>query len=115
MEEHAEKRGVQIFADIARLITESLLAAGLAAEKARQLGLQAADHVRKNFGGEQVYVPKGLALVVSERDREIWRKFNGGNQHQLAKEYHLTERQIYNIVARVREEEFRRRQMGLFG
>lgn len=110
-----ETRGTQFFYDLARLVSEALEPSGIAPEQARQIGLQAAEHVRQAYGGQPIYVPKGLYLVVSERDREIWRKFDGNNYHQLAREYDLTLRQIYSIIARVREEDFQRRQMGLFG
>lgn len=109
-----EPRGAQFFYDLARLVAEALAAAGLSSEQARQIGLQAAEKVRDAYGGQPIYVPKGLHLLVSERDREIYRRFNGRNHHSLAKEHGLTVRQIYSIVARVREDEFQRRQMGLF-
>jgi Mor family transcriptional regulator len=104
-------RGTQFFYDLARLVGEALEAAAVAPEQARLIGLQAAEHVRQTYGGEPIYVPKGLYLMVSERDRAIYRAFDGGNHHRLAKEHSLTVRQIYSIVARVREEDFQRRQM----
>lgn len=115
MDKPNEPRGTQFFYDLARLVSEALTSSGADPEQARQIGLKASEHVRQTYGGEPIYVPKGLALVVTERDREIWRKYDGTNHHRLAKEYKLTTRQIYNIVARVREEDFQRRQMGLFG
>lgn len=114
MDTSNEPRGTQFFYDLARLVGEALTMAGSDPEQAREIGLQAAEHVRQTYGGEPIYVPKGLSMVVSERDREIWRKYDGTNHYRLAKEYCLTTRQIYNIVARVREEDFQRRQMGLF-
>ncbi|WP_027714917.1 Mor transcription activator family protein [Desulfuromonas sp. TF] len=113
--EESEKRGSQVLFDLARLVTEGQIEAGAEPEQARTIGLKAADQVRRTYGGEQVYIPKGLALALTERDYEIWRKFTGSNSFALAKEYGLTERQIYSILARVRDEEFRKRQMGLFG
>lgn len=110
----AEKRGTQFFFDLVRLTTEALVATGIDAEQARKAALQVAEQARETYGGEQLYIPKGLALVVSERDREIWRKYNGSNHFALAKEYNLTVRQIYSIIERVRAEEFHRRQLGLW-
>jgi Mor family transcriptional regulator len=114
MDNLAEKRGVQILMDIAQVVTDSLVADGLDAGKAREIGLAAADLVRQSYGGEQLYVPKGLALIIGPRDREIYGKFNGANCFALSKEYGVTERQIYNIIARIRAEEFRSKQCSLF-
>lgn len=112
MIDETEKRGTQLLFSIAELVADALT--DVDPEQARQVGLAAADAVRRHFGGEQVYIPKGLALAISERDREIWRKFNGRNHLELAKEYGLTARQIYSIIARVKEEEFQKRQGKLF-
>ncbi len=115
MTEKDETRGRQALLEIARVVTDTLTEAKIPAEQARELGLAAAEAVRSNYGGEQIYVPKGLALVLSSRDRQIWREFTGRNTLTLAKKYDLTERQVYSILSRVREEEFVARQRPLFG
>ena len=113
MEEFAEKRGVQALLDVAQVVTDALVADGLEAGRARELGLLAAEKLRDVYGGDQVYIPRGLALLLSKRDLEIYQKFNGSNHFALAKEHGLTERQVYNIIERVRREMFARQQPGL--
>lgn len=118
MEEHAEKRGIRFLLNIARINTEALVDRGIDQEQAREIGLLVAEAVRVEHGGEPIYVPKGLVLVISARDREIWSKYskyNGPDILTLAKEHDLTERQVYSIVARCREEDFNARQGKLFG
>jgi Mor family transcriptional regulator len=51
----------------------------------------------KRFGGEYVYVNKGI--VKSSRDKEIRAAYNGHNAGKLARLYGLSERHIYNIVS----------------
>jgi Mor family transcriptional regulator len=114
MDQPTDRRGLQILYDIADTLATGLASSGVAKNQARELARQAADMVRHTYGGEQLYIPKGHALTLCERDREIWRKFNGSNTLILAKDYDLTARQIYSIVARVREEEFHQRQGKLF-
>lgn len=115
MQEFADKRGVQALLEIAQVVTEELVAVEKMPEKrAGEIGLKVADALRRKYGGHPIYVPKGIALIVGERDREIYRKFDGANVFALSREYDLTERQIYSIIARVRDDDFRRRQMGLF-
>lgn len=113
MEEYAAKRGVQALLDVAQVVTEALVADGIEASRARELGLIAAEKLRDVYGGDQVYIPRGLALLLSRRDLEIYQAFNGSNHFALAKEHNLTERQVYNIIERVRREMFARQQPGL--
>lgn len=68
------------------------------------------DRVALRCGGGQFYLPKGLALKLSQRDREIFDRFNGRNKRELAREYGVSEMRIDQIVAAVRRAEFERRQ-----
>ncbi|PLY02751.1 MAG: transcriptional regulator [Desulfuromonas sp.] len=109
-----ETRGVSLLLTIADAGQEALVEAGIAPEIARAAALKAADRVRERHGGEQLYIPKGVAIALSERDWEIWREYNGSNSFVLAKKHKLTERQIYNVISRCRAEHDRRNQMPLF-
>lgn len=66
------------------------------------------------FGGRDIYIPKGDNLRQAIRNIEIWRKFTGFNDKQLAHEYGLTERQLRNILSQQRTAEFKRKQTKLF-
>lgn len=112
--DNVETRGMRVLLEIAKIVTDELILDQVEPTRARQIGLRAADKIRQDHGGEQLYVGKGQALLISERDREIWRDYDGTNHHAMARQHDLTVRQIYNIVARVRDEEFNRRQLGLF-
>jgi len=105
-----EKRGVQVLRAIADSVRDTLTRQGLPAELAERSGLDAAEGVRETFGGEQVYISTGYALAISQRDREIYRLFNGNNHRQLSKKFQVTERAIYHIIARVRQAEMDERQ-----
>lgn len=114
MQEHADKRGVQALLDIATTVSEALVKFGTAAARAEDIGLLTAAALRDTYGGEQLYIPKALGLAISDRDREIYSKYDGNNTFALSKEYGLTERQIYICIGRIREEETVKRQMRLF-
>lgn len=104
-----------ILSDLVEVLTEALIEERIPADQARQASLVAVDHMRETWGGDRFYMPKGLSLVLSKRDREIYRKFNGANHFSLAKEFGLTVRQIQNIIAKIRDEDFARSQPGLPG
>jgi Mor family transcriptional regulator len=112
MANDTDHRGVQMLRDIAEVVATSLIDAEISLPRAREIGLIAAETVRSRYGGEQLYMPKGIRMLIDKRDREIYGKYTGANTYALAKAYALTERQIYGIVAKVREDEFQRRQPG---
>ncbi|NVO00012.1 MAG: hypothetical protein HXX17_11855 [Geobacteraceae bacterium] len=69
---------------------------------------------QRHTGGTGVYVSKGHLWFIDETHRHIYSRFTGSNHAQLAREFNLTERQIYNIIAAIGEQEFQRRQPNLF-
>lgn len=84
------------------------------AELARRASGIALEVIRANAGGGGLYVAKGHLFGITEKHRRIYRKFTGANHAQLAREFDLTERQIYSIIAMVGQEEFERKQCKLF-
>jgi len=70
--------------------------------------------IQTHAKGTAIYIGQGHLWHVSELHRRIYRRFNGTNHAQLAHEFDLSERQIYNIIAAVEAEEFKRRQPDLF-
>ncbi len=107
----ADNKYPEVVADLAAKFTELFQERGI--DKAQELGWDAAILVNTELAGQQAYFPR--RHLVSQRDRQIYREFNGTNHAYLAKKHDMTERQIYNIVARIRQEEFERNQLGLFG
>jgi Mor family transcriptional regulator len=107
----------EVLADIAREIHARLMdhpMVKLEHPIAAEIALAVAEHVRKNIGGVQTYVPRGIGYELSIRDREMFQKFDGTNYHELAREYNMTEmraRQIMNHIMRI---ERAKRQQSLF-
>lgn len=104
----------EILGDLAAIVGEALVRRGTAIEAAAEVGYEAAEYVRQRWGGQPVYLTKGLHYDLSKRDLEIWRKFNGHNHAELAREHELSVMRIYQILKRVRIEDVRRRQVDLF-
>ncbi len=110
MDNLAENKYPEVIVDLAAKFTELFEKNGIAESK--KLGWDTAILVNTELAGQQAYFPR--RHLVSQRDRQIYREYNGTNHAALAKKYDMTERQIYNIVARIRQEEFERNQLGLF-
>ncbi|MDA8412998.1 MAG: hypothetical protein M0023_04330 [Desulfobacteraceae bacterium] len=84
------------------------------AEIARKRAELAMSRIQAEASGTGIYIAKGHLWFISEKHRRIYRRFTGTNHAALAREFDLTERQIYSIIAAVGQEEFNRKQCKLF-
>lgn len=104
------------WATIAECLYLGLLDYGSGAVDAHaDLALRLSEVLRAELGGGQLYLAKGQAFELSQRDRQILARFTGRNHRQLAREFDVTERYIYDIVARRSREDMERRQGRLPG
>jgi Mor family transcriptional regulator len=83
-------------------------------EDARKRAELAMSRIQAEASGTGIYIAKGHLWHISEKHRRIYRRFTGSNHALLAREFNLTERQIYSIIAMVGEEEFNKKQCRLF-
>jgi Mor family transcriptional regulator len=104
----------ELLADLADQVAAKLVETGVDIERAAEIGFATAEHVRINWSGQNLYLPKGVQYQLSRRDVEIFEKFNGTNHEALAREYNRTVMRIYQIVKAVRAEMIRKRQGSLF-
>ncbi len=104
----------ELLADLADQVAAKLVELGTDLEKATEIGFATAEHIRENWSGQSLYLPKGVQYTLSRRDMEIFERFNGQNHEVLAREYNLTVMRIYQIVKAVRAELVRKRQGALF-
>lgn len=91
----------ELLSDLADQVTSRLCDRGVTTQDAKVIGRDVAEHVRKHWGGQLVYVPIGKAHELSQRDEEIWNRFDGKNHQELVREFRLSEQQIYQIVKKV--------------
>ncbi len=104
----------ELLTDLALQLRQSLINRGRTAEEADEIARHATEHVRRHWGGQIVYIPKGDRYEAKAQWREIWAKFTGNNVPQLAAEYDLTEIHVYYIIRQMRAEEQARLQPSLF-
>lgn len=110
----AEATYPELLQDLADQIGLKLVELGITPEKAADIGFASAEHMREHWGGQPIYLPKGVQYDFSRRDLEVFEKFNGHNHAALAREYNLTVMRIYQIVKAVRAELVKKRQGALF-
>jgi len=104
----------QLIADLADKVAAAVARRGLEAEAAAQIGIEVADQMRADWGGQAIYFAKGTAIDISRRDLEIWEKFNGKNHAELAREYDLSVIHIYRRMKSVGDAMRAKRQGALF-
>lgn len=68
------------------------------------LALDITEAIRKTFSGCVLYIPVGYGLTRRQRNAAIRRAFNGRNHARLAKEFGMTARTIYKIVAQTKKQ-----------
>lgn len=112
----ADNRAAELIVDLeAQLVACLVSVSVLGKQDAKITAKKVSQHISKHWGGQLIYVPKNQAGVLSARDKEIWRKFNGTNHAALAQEYQLSMQQIYNIVREAMATERAKNQQDLFG
>lgn len=98
-----------LMATMLHLETE-LISCGIDKVEAEKISHSTVDHLRNNYGGEHIYFPKGKELEAILKHHEIFKRWNGHNQVELAKEFDMTVPSIYRILKKVHKEEVDKRQ-----
>lgn len=88
--------------------------ASLDDNNAKRLAVSISKAIIEDFGGEVVYIPKGILLPLSGRDWEIYNNFNGNNHRELAHEYKVSVAWVYQIIKKVHKMEINKRQLDMF-
>ncbi|MDG4949149.1 transcriptional regulator [Actinobacillus equuli subsp. haemolyticus] len=111
-----ECKSPEILLDLAKHIETELVSGFKASEEdAKNFAIKMAQTIAKNWGGEVIYIPRNIGLLLSERDKKIYDEFNGTNHRELARKYNVSMQWVYAIVKRVGKEEIAKRQPDMFG
>ena len=85
----------------AHLATELLDKGRMEPKEANDTAMDIVDHVRKTYGGETLYFPKGQELDATLRHHSIYKEFNGRNHASLAKKYGVSTQWVYSIIKEI--------------
>lgn len=108
------RKGRELLLELAGVVEHQVALAGVEPDRARAIGEAVLDQVRDQFGGQIVYISKGVSEATRRRWELIWQRFTGTNHDTLASEFGISVPQLYRIVAYMRMEERKRRQGRLF-
>lgn len=91
-----------------------LLKAGLAEELAHELSLEAAEHLRLEWGGQKVYISKGVSYKLQRMKSAILSRWDGRNTLDLCREFRISDSYLRMLHEQARKEAVRRSQPDLF-
>ena len=75
----------ELLSDLAAKVGEEVHASGAVGRaQAKNIGNRVAKRMAREWGGQQLYFPHGVLWDIDERDMEIFERFDGSNQDELA-------------------------------
>jgi len=80
---------------------------------AERVAWEISDRMSFVWGGQNIYIPKGVSYRATQRDKQIYAEFTGKNQADLAMKYGISVQWLYKIIKAVRADEAARRQGSL--
>lgn len=92
----------ELLADLTCELTAHLVSEGLDEVAARAQGVRLSQYIRRHWGGQSIYIPRGVAYESDERARRMFEKFRGNNHVALAREFGVSVIWVYKTVARQR-------------
>ncbi len=96
-------KGPEVLAYMGTILANHLGKEGLPEGKASEVALNVMDIMKDQFGGQNIYFPKGTQVSVEEKAEEIFAKFKAGiSIPELAHEYGHSIQWVYKLIADVR-------------
>lgn len=102
---------LSVLDDMKDELTTMLVKRGVDPQDAQKIGHEMKAHFHSHWGGQIVYFTK---KDLSDRDTQLYEKFNGNNKEQLIREYGITEQTFYTIIKRARLAYVEKNQIPLF-
>ncbi len=104
---------IPALAEIASSVARDL--AGITPEVAEAAGWEIAERFVRDWGGQQVYVPKADSIARGRLYEAVWQEFRGDNHAEIARRHGISTVWVYAIVKRMRAAHRARTQREIFG
>lgn len=94
----------EVLKDLADVVADLFVARGMDPDDAAKAAMETADKIREYWGGQKIYIPKGVSFTLSRRDIEIYGKWTSkrATDLELCREYDITHTRLYQIIHQVR-------------
>jgi Mor family transcriptional regulator len=104
-----------VLCEMLQFVGQTLVEEGIDVPLARRAAFATCERIRREYGGQPIYLTAGHFYELSLREEEIYRKFSGDNYNELASEFGVTPRWVRELVKRARARDLVRRQIALPG
>lgn len=105
----------ELLQDLADKLAAMLSGKGMEAKQATELGMEAAEYLRQEWGGQQIYVPKGEKFEYTKQHIEIFEEWKlDAEPVELSRKYNLSVQAVYGIIGRMRARQHAAQQPSLF-
>lgn len=99
----SRKKGPEVLAYLGVVLSEQLGNAGLPEDSASKIALNFMETMRFEFGGQNIYFPRGVMAQNEAKANAVYEKFMAGESIQsLAHEFGHSIQWIYQMIAQVR-------------
>lgn len=88
---------------------------GASEETASALGTDVAMRMIEQWGGQQLYMPKGIRIEASRLHQQIYQEWKGRNHRKLARKFGISLQFVYRVIKVMRKADLNRRQGDMFG
>lgn len=85
-------------AEIAIEITRLMVGRGNDEQTAMEIGFEITEMIRLRFGGHQLYISRGTHFLISKRDQEMLKEFDGRNINEICAKRGITPSRFYQIL-----------------
>ena len=96
-----DKQGTEFLMGMTAQLAECLVKAGVSEEVENKSAWDAVDHIRKEHGGLNVYIPKGKSLNAVLQQMKIFEECTGNNLPDLAKKYDYSIQHVYRVYKQI--------------
>lgn len=104
----------ELLSDVSDDLFKRLKDAGLDEQQSRKTAFEHVEFIRKHWGGQPIYIPKGMAHDLTERDMALFKEFNGHNHNELARKYNISVVRVYQLLKIAQAEFTKKHQMDVF-
>lgn len=101
--------------DLAEQVSVAAVEAfGVSVDAANALGADIAMRMVEQWGGQQLYMPKGVRIEASRMHHQIYEEWRGNNHRELARKYDCSLQFIYRVIKVMRKADLNSRQRDMF-
>ncbi|WP_157969693.1 Mor transcription activator family protein [Pseudomonas huaxiensis] len=87
---------------------------GVSKDAGTALGTDVAMRMIEQWGGQMLYMPKGVRIEASRIHHQIYEEWKGNNHRELARKYGFSLQFIYRVIKVLRKADLNSRQPDMF-